>query len=98
MKAVKGMSWLKDNARYVVVIGLLVLALAAGFFIHWSLASVAVLKVQRDLMRDSLAAVQEERDALIMGISNQCQQFLTQQGMTVMPAPVVEEPDGEDPR
>ena len=73
---------------------ILLLALLVGFTCYWMYGKVSNLEEQTALL-------QQEKTALMQVLSNQCTQFLDQQGMQVTPKPVVpvpEETDGEDPR
>lgn len=82
-----------------------IIALVVGGLLAWgvygSYLRVAKLEEQNALLAQQAQALVEEKNALILGISNQCTSLLTQQGYQVVPpAPVPPEgePDGEDVR
>ena len=81
-----------------------IVALVVGGVIAWgvygSYLRVTKLEEQNALLREQGVALAEEKNALILGISNQCVSVLTQQGYQVTPpaAPVEESENGEDSR
>ena len=81
-----------------------IVALVVGGIIAWgvygSYLRVTKLEEQNALLREQAQTLAQEKNALILGISNQCVSVLTQQGYQVTPpAQLEEEPeDGEDIR
>jgi hypothetical protein len=76
-------------------------ALAAGFLCYWGYGTVSNLEEQTALLVEQRDTLIEEKNAILLSISNQCTTILTQQGFQVVPppeAPPKGEPDGEDAR
>lgn len=68
--------------------------------VYGSYLRVAKLEEQNALLREQTEGLIEEKNALILGLSNQCTSLLVQQGYQVVPpaVPPEGEPNGEDTR
>jgi hypothetical protein len=73
-----------------------IVALVAGALCYWAYGTVSNLEEANALLVEQRDAMVDEKNALILSISNQCTTILTQQGFQVVPPPAPPDPEGQD--